>query len=64
MLAPPGVAWFECGNRAQYDEGDHTILVGRVEAYVCTGGAPLVFHDSRYVTELRESGRRGVDPWR
>ncbi|MCE2970231.1 MAG: flavin reductase family protein [Burkholderiales bacterium] len=64
MLTPPGVAWFECGNRAQYDEGDHTILVGRVDAYVCTGGVPLVFHDSRYVTELRESGRRGVDPWR
>jgi flavin reductase (DIM6/NTAB) family NADH-FMN oxidoreductase RutF len=64
QLEPPGVAWFECGNRAQYEEGDHVILVGRVESFVCSGGAPLVFHDSRYVTEITEQGPRRVDPWR
>jgi flavin reductase (DIM6/NTAB) family NADH-FMN oxidoreductase RutF len=64
QLVPPGVAWFECGNRAQYDEGDHVILVGRVEAFVCIGGTPLVFHDSRYVAEITEQGPRSIDPWR
>jgi flavin reductase (DIM6/NTAB) family NADH-FMN oxidoreductase RutF len=49
------VAWFECGNRAQHEAGDHVILVGRVEAFSLSGGAPLIFHNSRYVTELSEA---------
>lgn len=49
------VAWFECGNRSQHEEGDHVIFVGRVEAFVNVGGAPLIFHDSRYVTQLSEA---------
>jgi len=48
-------AWFECGNRSQYEEGDHVILVGRVEAFQCIGGAPLIFHGSRYVAKLTEA---------
>src|SRR5215470_12379909 len=35
------IAWFECGNRRQYDEGDHLILVGRIEEFAILGGAPL-----------------------
>jgi len=54
--APPQlagcVAWFECSQRSHYDEGDHRILVGRIEAAGAPGGAPLVFHDSRYLTAL------------
>lgn len=47
-------AWFECGNRSQYEEGDHVILVGRVEAFQTIGGAPLIFHNARYVAHLAE----------
>jgi flavin reductase (DIM6/NTAB) family NADH-FMN oxidoreductase RutF len=49
------VAWFECGNRSRYEEGDHMILVGRVEAFHIAGGTPLIFHDGRYITELAEA---------
>src|SRR5258706_6093263 len=49
-----GVAWFECDNREQYDEGDHVILIGRVTAFGSTGSTPLVFHDGRYMTEIVE----------
>lgn len=48
------IAWFECGNRSQYEEGDHVILVGRVEAFQIIGGAPLIFHNARYVSHLTE----------
>lgn len=46
-------AVFECFNRSQYDEGDHTIFVGEVER--CerrTGAPPLVFHAGRFFTAL------------
>lgn len=49
------VAWFECINRSQYDEGDHVILVGRVTAFEVAPGAPLIFHNGRYVTDLAEA---------
>jgi flavin reductase (DIM6/NTAB) family NADH-FMN oxidoreductase RutF len=56
--APPQlhgcVAWYECSARSQHDEGDHVILVGRIESLGTPGGAPLIFHDSRYVTHLAE----------
>lgn len=59
------VAWFECGNRSQYPEGDHLILVGRIEAFAVSGGAPLIFHDSRYVRHLEEAPlpRALRSPW-
>jgi flavin reductase (DIM6/NTAB) family NADH-FMN oxidoreductase RutF len=49
------VAWFECGNRSQYEEGDHVVLIGRVEAFQTIGGAPLIFHNARYVSHLAEA---------
>lgn len=49
------VAWFECTTRSQHDEGDHVIFVGRIESMGAPGGAPLIFHDSRYVTDLSEA---------
>lgn len=56
--APPQlhhcVAWYECTSRSQHDEGDHVILVGRIDALGTPGGSPLIFHDSRYVTHLAE----------
>jgi len=51
---PGCIAWYECAIRSRYDEGDHVILVGRIEAFEIASGRPLVFHDSRYVTDLPE----------
>lgn len=54
-------AWFECANRSRYNEGDHVIFVGEVEACgVATVDGrpegrpkpPLIFHGGQYFTEL------------
>ena len=48
------IAWFECAIRSCYEEGDHVILVGRIDSFEVAPGRPLIFHDSRYVTDLAE----------
>ena len=46
-------AVFECFNRSRYEEGDHIIFVGEVEACERRPGAtPLIFHGGRFFTEL------------
>lgn len=45
-------AVFECSNRSQYVEGDHTIFVGQVEH--CSRldqASPLVYHGGQFYTE-------------
>ena len=45
-------AVFECANRSQYVEGDHTIFVGLVER--CShreGASPLLYHGGMFYTE-------------
>jgi flavin reductase (DIM6/NTAB) family NADH-FMN oxidoreductase RutF len=49
------VAWFECSHRSQHEEGDHVVLVGRVDAFAVDGGTPLVFHDGRYIRDFSET---------
>ena len=44
------VASFECHSRQRYYGGDHIILIGVVERYLYTGGAPLVFSRGRYAS--------------
>ena len=52
-LLEGAAATFECFNRSRYDEGDHVIFVGEVEACALRPGAqPLIFHGGRYFTEL------------
>ena len=52
-LLDGAAAVFECFNRSRYEEGDHVIFVGEVEACVGRPGAqPLIFHGGRYFTEL------------
>jgi len=48
-------AWFECAIRGRYEEGDHLILIGRIESFEIVRRKPLIFHDSRYVSELTEA---------
>ena len=51
-LLAGAAATFECFNRSQYREGDHTIFVGEVER--CEhrpGAAPLLYHGGKFYTE-------------
>jgi flavin reductase (DIM6/NTAB) family NADH-FMN oxidoreductase RutF len=45
-------ATFECFNRSRYEEGDHVIFVGEVEACNHRAGAsPLLFHGGKFYAE-------------
>jgi flavin reductase (DIM6/NTAB) family NADH-FMN oxidoreductase RutF len=44
------IATFECHSRHRYYGGDHIILIGVVERYLHTGGAPLVFSRGQYAS--------------
>ncbi|HUI18149.1 MAG TPA: flavin reductase [Alphaproteobacteria bacterium] len=41
-------AWFECHNVAQYEGGDHVILLGRVERFADADRTALAFHLGGY----------------
>ncbi|UOD51135.1 flavin reductase family protein [Orrella daihaiensis] len=41
-------AWFECYNRRFYEEGDHIVLIGEVEACAHSTRAPLIYHGGGY----------------
>lgn len=47
-LIAGAIATFDCRRSAIHDGGDHVIIVGEVERYAYTGGAPLVFHSGIY----------------
>ncbi|WP_432838485.1 flavin reductase family protein [Dactylosporangium sp. CA-092794] len=50
------VAWVDCELHAEYDGGDHTIVVGRVRALHCAADRrPLLYHRGRY-TQVRPAG--------
>jgi flavin reductase (DIM6/NTAB) family NADH-FMN oxidoreductase RutF len=52
------VAFLECAVTAEHAAGDHTIVVGRVEALACAAGTPLVFWRGGYGTvDAALSGR-------
>lgn len=40
-------ATFECASYSRYQEGDHTILVGRVDAFSSSEATPLLFHSGQ-----------------
>ena len=51
-LLAGAAAVFECFNRSQYVEGDHTIFVGEVEqCHHHAGVAPLLYHGGKFYTE-------------
>lgn len=41
-------SYFECRLDALLPGGDHTILVGKVERFASSGGAPLLFHCGKF----------------
>lgn len=42
------LAWLDCSVWRLYDGGDHTIVVGQVEALAAPGGKPLLFFQGAY----------------
>jgi flavin reductase (DIM6/NTAB) family NADH-FMN oxidoreductase RutF len=46
-LLRDAVATFECTTYSRYSEGDHTILLGRVERFEKNQAAPLLFHSGQ-----------------
>ena len=51
-LLAGAAATFECFNRSQYQEGDHTIFVGEVERCERREGiSPLLYHGGKFFTE-------------
>ena len=52
------IAHFECANEAQHAGGDHLIMVGRIENYSVSSGAPLLFFRSSYA-RIADSGQQG-----
>lgn len=41
------VATFECSTYSRHQEGDHTIILGRVDRFTRTETAPLLFHSGQ-----------------
>ena len=46
-LLQGAVATFECTTYSRYSEGDHTILLGRVERFTKSDAPPLLFHSGQ-----------------
>lgn len=60
------VATLIATNRSHHVEGDHIIFIGEVTQFDVPGGAPLVFHDGRYISSATEEPlpRAFSKPWR
>jgi flavin reductase (DIM6/NTAB) family NADH-FMN oxidoreductase RutF len=56
------IGWFEVGIRSRYEEGDHLILIGRVESFEVVRGRPLLFFESRFaeLADATAHGRRAA----
>ncbi len=50
LLPEVSIAVIECRMYAQYDGGDHTIVVGEVVAASVSEGQPLLFYDRKFGT--------------
>jgi flavin reductase (DIM6/NTAB) family NADH-FMN oxidoreductase RutF len=53
------IGWFELGIRSRHEEGDHLILVGRIESFEIVRGKPLVFFNSQFA-ELADAPPAGA----
>ena len=48
-LLKGSLACFECRQFADYDGGDHSILLGRVDLVSTSNGVPLTFAQGRFI---------------
>ncbi len=51
------VATFECTTYSRYQEGDHTILVGRIQEFSGSQAQPLMFHAGQVGTAQEVASR-------
>lgn len=58
------LARIECHVKHRYPGGDHTIIVGEVDAMTAQSGSPLVFHASRFGRFVADPAPTDVDVWR
>lgn len=45
-------AWIDCKNYRQYIEGDHLIMIGKVQYYNYSNAEPLVFYNGDFYEKL------------
>ena len=62
-IANGALARISCRVAHLYPGGDHTIIVGAIDALDTRDGAPLAFHASRFGRFAAEKGSGQVDPW-
>ena len=55
-LIPGALVSLDCALQATHDEGDHILLIGRVEAVVQGDGEPLLHYHSQYGRFVPEPG--------
>jgi len=68
LLPEVSIAVIECRMYAQYDGGDHTIVVGEVVAASVSEGQPLLFYDRKFGTLASNPPKPTLpptepDPW-
>lgn len=68
LLPDASIAVIECRMYAQYDGGDHTIVLGEVVAARVSEGQPLLFSDRKFGTFVPSPPRPSApptepDPW-
>lgn len=68
LLPEVSIAVIECRMFAQYEGGDHTIVVGEVVAASVSEGQPLIFYDRKFGTFAANPPRPSPqptepDPW-
>jgi flavin reductase ActVB len=68
LLPDVSIAVIECRMYAQYDGGDHTIVVGEVVAARVSEGQPLLFYDRKFGTFVPNPPQPSApptepDPW-
>lgn len=68
LLPDVSIAMIECRMFAQYDGGDHTIVVGEVVAASVSEGQPLLFYDRKFGTFVPNPPQPSApstepDPW-
>ncbi|WP_235043580.1 flavin reductase family protein [Candidatus Kinetoplastidibacterium galati] len=52
MLDTEHKAWIDCKNHRQYVEGDHIIMIGKVQYYKYSDSEPLMFYNGDFYEKI------------
>lgn len=56
------VAYLECENIKQYEDGDHLIFIGKVVNFKISEKKPLLYANGQYAVAARHPGTKQADP--